>query len=84
MRVYLQALGNDVFELILVRYFSPTIEVPLTATSSASVEPKSRADYTNVEKTRSFNNAKALNAIFRALEDDETNRISACKTLYDA
>ena len=84
MRVYLQALGDDVFSHIEHKYVAPTIEVPLTNTSGTRTEPKPRADYTNAEKSKSSNNAKALNAIFRALEDDETNRISSCVTAYDA
>lgn len=69
---------------ILLQDVTPTIEVPFTATLGTQTKPKLRAIYTILEKTKSSNNVKAFNAIFRALEDDKTNKISSCKTTYDA
>ena len=65
-------------------YVPPTIVIPATETSETRVDPKPRSSYTNLEKAAFTNNFKALNAIFQALEDDETNRISSCLTAHDA
>lgn len=51
MRVYLQALGDDVYRQIETKYIVPTVEVPLTADVGARTL-KPRADYTNAKKCR--------------------------------
>lgn len=62
---------------------NPYWEVTKTMTTTASTKLKPRASYTNVEKIASSDNAKPLNIIFWALEDKETNPISACTIAYD-
>lgn len=83
MRVYLQALSNDMVSQIKTKCVSPTLDIAAIDITEAKMSPKSKANYTTIKKIASSNNAKALNAIFCAFEDDKTNRISTSQTAYD-
>lgn len=49
----------------------------------AKIKPKPRVDDTNAEKSKSSTNTKARKTIFRALETNDTNKISTFTTTYE-
>ena len=72
MIAYLQSLGSDVFKQILIEYIPPVVDGVL----------KDFATYTAVENTAFCNNGKARNALFRSLNDDDSNRVSECEFAF--
>lgn len=94
MKVYLNSLGIDVWLATQIPYQRPTITSTLTTTpaESGSKEPpivetitteKSLDQYTDVDRNAQLSNAKALNALIHALEDDEACRIGVFETAHD-
>ena len=77
-------MGVGVWMATQEAYEAPSLIVNDTATTEASTSEKPYAMYNNAELMACDNNAKALNGMIRALNDDETNWISSCTTAYEA
>ena len=77
MGVYLRSLGMQVYVAICVEYIAPTIIIPAIGGAPQTTGPKPVETYTAVENALGMANAKAMNALIRALDEDGINRISS-------
>ena len=68
MRIFMQASGFDTWNIIQSEYTIPTTEY---------------ATWSNTQKIDATANAKAMNMLFCALDKNEFNRVSICKTGYE-
>ena len=68
MRIFMQASGFDTWNIIQSEYTIPTTEY---------------ATWSNTQKLDATANAKAMNMLFCALDKNEFNRVSICKTGYE-
>ena len=68
MRIYMQANGFDTWNITTSEYTIPT---------TAYVE------WSNSQKLDAASNAKAMNMLFCALDKNEFNRVSVCKSAYE-
>ena len=68
MRIYLQSFNLEIWQIVESEYTPPTTLVD---------------EWTNNDKKLMQTNAKAMNALFCALEKNEFNRVSNCKTAHD-
>src|SRR5574338_332479 len=68
MRIFMQASGFETWNIIQTEYTIPTTEY---------------AAWSNTQKLDATANAKAMNMLFCALDKNEFNRVSICKTGYE-
>ena len=94
MKMYLNSLGIDIWLATQNQYECPTITSTITTVprEEGSSDPpnvekitteKSLNQYTDTARNAQLSNAKALNALIHALEDDEACRIGVFETAYD-
>ena len=68
MKIYLQSISLDTWNITQTEYTEPTTNF---------------AQWTNDQKTTALNNSKAMNILFCALDRNEFNRVSVCKSAYE-
>jgi len=68
MRIYTQANSFDTWNITSSEYTIPTTDY---------------AEWSNTPKLYATSNAKAINMLFYALDKNEFNRVSVCKTAYE-
>ena len=68
MRIYLQSFNLEIWQIVESAYTPPTTSVDA---------------WTANDKKLMQTNAKAMNALFCALERNEFNRVSNCKTAHE-
>ena len=68
MRIYMLSNSYAIWKMTETKYVEPTTDFDT---------------WTNDEKSKAENNSKAMNILFCALDKNEFNRISVCKTAYD-
>ncbi|KAH9657669.1 CCHC-type domain-containing protein [Citrus sinensis] len=75
MRIYLQALDYEIWEIINDGPF-----IPLTKNEVEEDIPKPSRDWNEFEKRKASLNSKAMNALFCALDKKEFHRVSSCES----
>ncbi|KAH9767789.1 hypothetical protein KPL71_011399 [Citrus sinensis] len=75
MRIYLQALDYEIWEIVNDGPF-----MPLTKNEVGEDIPKSSRDWNEFEKRKASLNSKAMNALFCALDKKEFHRVSSCES----
>ncbi|KAH9688251.1 hypothetical protein KPL70_015081 [Citrus sinensis] len=75
MRIYLQALDYEIWEIINDGPF-----MPLTKNEVGEDIPKPSRDWNEFEKRKASLNSKAMNALFCALDKKEFHRVSSCES----
>ncbi|KAH9670880.1 hypothetical protein KPL70_017145 [Citrus sinensis] len=76
MRIYLQALDYEIWEIVNDGHF-----MPLTKHEVGEDIPKPSRDWNDFEKRKASLNSKAMNALFCALDKKEFHRVSSCENL---
>ncbi|KAK9217771.1 hypothetical protein WN943_006399 [Citrus x changshan-huyou] len=74
MRIYLQALDYEIWEIVNDGPF-----MPLTKNEVGEDIPKPSRDWNEFEKRKASLNSKAMNALFCALDKKEFHRVSSCE-----
>ena len=78
MRIYLQALDYEIWEIV---NDSPFI---LTTKNEEGEEiPKPSSQWSELEKKKTSLNSKAINAMFCALDKKEFHRFSSCENAHE-
>ncbi|KAH9685489.1 Integrase catalytic domain-containing protein [Citrus sinensis] len=75
MRIYLQALDYEIWEIVNDGPF-----MPLTKSEVEEDIPKPSRDWNEFEKRKASLNSKAMNALFCALDKKEFHRVSSCES----
>ncbi|KAH9792469.1 hypothetical protein KPL71_004135 [Citrus sinensis] len=75
MRIYLQALDYEIWEIICDGPF-----MPLTRNEVGEDIPKPSREWNELEKRKATLNSKAMNALFCALDKKEFHRVSSCES----
>ncbi|KAH9671203.1 hypothetical protein KPL70_017269 [Citrus sinensis] len=75
MRIYLQALDYEIWEIICDGPF-----MPLTRNEVGEDIPKPSREWNELEKGKATLNSKAMNALFCALDKKEFHRVSSCES----
>ncbi|KAH9764150.1 hypothetical protein KPL70_001426 [Citrus sinensis] len=75
MRIYLQALDYDIWEIVCDGPF-----MPLTKNEVGEDIPKPSREWNELEKRKASLNSKAMNALFCALDKKEFHRVSSCES----
>ncbi|KAH9735120.1 hypothetical protein KPL71_017636 [Citrus sinensis] len=75
MRIYLQALDYEIWEIVNDGPF-----MPLTKNEVREDIPKPSRDWNEFEKRKASLNSKAMNALFCALDKKEFHRVSSCES----
>ncbi|KAH9716748.1 Integrase catalytic domain-containing protein [Citrus sinensis] len=75
MRIYLQALDYEIWEIVNDGPF-----MPLTKNEVGEDIPKPSRDWNKFEKRKASLNSKAMNALFCALDKKEFHRVSSCES----
>ncbi|KAH9698219.1 hypothetical protein KPL71_023937 [Citrus sinensis] len=75
MRIYLQALDYEIWEVV---YDGPFM--PLTKNEVGEDIPKPSREWNELEKRKVSLNSKAINALFCALDKKEFHRVSSCES----
>ncbi|KAH9672866.1 hypothetical protein KPL70_017899 [Citrus sinensis] len=75
MRIYLQALDYEIWEIVNDGSF-----MPLTKNEVGEDIPKPSRDWNEFEKRKASLNSKAMNALFCALDKKEFHRVSSCES----
>ncbi|KAH9657542.1 hypothetical protein KPL70_023124 [Citrus sinensis] len=75
MRIYLQALDYEIWEIVCDGPF-----MPLTKNEVGKDIPKSSREWNELEKRKASLNSKAMNALFCALDKKEFHRVSSCES----
>ncbi|KAH9754083.1 hypothetical protein KPL71_015319 [Citrus sinensis] len=75
MRIYLQALDYEIWEIVNDGPF-----MPLTKNKVGEDIPKPSRDWNEFEKRKASLNSKAMNALFCALDKKEFHRVSSCES----
>ncbi|KAH9723261.1 Integrase catalytic domain-containing protein [Citrus sinensis] len=75
MRIYLQALDYEIWEIVNDGPF-----MPLTKNEVGKDIPKPSRDWNEFEKRKASLNSKAMNALFCALDKKEFHRVSSCES----
>ncbi|KAH9763009.1 hypothetical protein KPL70_001028 [Citrus sinensis] len=75
MRIYLQALDYEIWEIVNDGPF-----MPLTKNEVGEDIPKPSRDWNDFEKRKASLNSKAMNALFCALDKKEFHRVSSCES----
>ncbi|KAH9752653.1 hypothetical protein KPL71_014780 [Citrus sinensis] len=75
MRIYLQALDYEIWEIVCDGPF-----MPLTKNEVGEDIPKPSREWNELEKRKASLNSKAMNALFCALDKKEFHRVSSCES----
>ncbi|KAH9726520.1 hypothetical protein KPL70_008287 [Citrus sinensis] len=75
MRIYLQALDYEIWEIVNDGPF-----MPLTKNEVGEDIPKPSRDWNEFKKRKASLNFKAMNALFCALDKKEFHRVSSCES----
>ncbi|KAH9769176.1 hypothetical protein KPL71_011898 [Citrus sinensis] len=75
MRIYLQALDYEIWEIVCDGPF-----MPLTKNEVGEDIPKPSREWNELEKRKATLNSKAMNALFCALDKKEFHRVSSCES----
>ncbi|KAH9658003.1 hypothetical protein KPL70_023317 [Citrus sinensis] len=75
MRIYLQALDYEIWEVVCDGPF-----IPLTKNEFGEDIPKPSREWNELEKRKASLNSKAMNALFCALDKKEFHRVSSCES----
>ncbi|KAH9668310.1 Integrase catalytic domain-containing protein [Citrus sinensis] len=75
MRIYLQALDYEIWEVVCDGPF-----LPLTKNEFGEDIPKPSREWNELEKRKASLNSKAMNALFCALDKKEFHRVSGCES----
>ncbi|KAH9751297.1 hypothetical protein KPL71_014237 [Citrus sinensis] len=75
MRIYLQALDYEIWEIVCDGPF-----MPLTKNEVGEDIPKPSREWNELEKRKASLNSKAMNAFFCALDKKEFHRVSSCES----
>ncbi|KAH9697228.1 hypothetical protein KPL71_023524 [Citrus sinensis] len=75
MRIYLQALDYEIWEVVCDGPF-----LPLTKNEFGEDIPKPSREWNELEKRKASLNSKAMNALFCALDKKEFHRVSSCES----
>ncbi|KAH9781613.1 hypothetical protein KPL71_008538 [Citrus sinensis] len=75
MRIYLQALDYEIWEVVCDDPF-----LPLTKNEFGEDIPKPSREWNELEKRKVSLNSKAMNALFCALDKKEFHRVSSCES----
>ncbi|KAH9679703.1 hypothetical protein KPL71_026239 [Citrus sinensis] len=75
MRIYLQALDYEIWEIVCDGPF-----MPLTRNEVGEDIPKPSREWNELEKRKATLNSKAMNALFCALDKKEFHRVSSCES----
>ncbi|KAH9801446.1 hypothetical protein KPL71_001040 [Citrus sinensis] len=75
MRIYLQALDYEIWEIVNDGPFMPS-----TKNEVGEDIPKPSRDWNDFEKRKASLNSKAMNALFCALDKKEFHRVSSCES----
>ncbi|KAH9768444.1 hypothetical protein KPL71_011606 [Citrus sinensis] len=75
MRIYLQALDYEIWEIVNDGPF-----MPLTKNEVGEDIPKPSREWNEFEKRKTSLNSKAMNALFCALDKKEFHRVSSCES----
>ncbi|KAH9680417.1 hypothetical protein KPL71_026545 [Citrus sinensis] len=74
MRIYLQALDYEIWEVVCNHPF-----LPLTKNEVGEDIPKPSREWNELEKRKASLSSKAMNALFCALDNKEFHRVSSCE-----
>ncbi|KAH9723798.1 hypothetical protein KPL70_007263 [Citrus sinensis] len=75
MRIYLQALDYEIWEIVCDGPFMPLIKNEV-----GEDIPKPSREWNELEKRKASLNSKAMNALFCALDKKEFHRVSSCES----
>ncbi|KAH9744000.1 hypothetical protein KPL70_003507 [Citrus sinensis] len=75
MRIYLQALNYEIWEIVNDGPF-----MPLTKNEVGKDIPKPSRDWNEFKKRKASLNSKAMNVLFCALDKKEFHRVSSCES----
>ncbi|KAH9724758.1 hypothetical protein KPL70_007612 [Citrus sinensis] len=75
MRIYLQALDYEIWEVVCDDPF-----MPLTKNEVGEDIPKPSREWNELEKRKATLNSKSMNALFCALDKKEFHRVSSCES----
>ena len=75
MRIYLQALDYEIWEVVCDGPFMPLIKNEV-----GEDIPKPSREWNELEKRKASLNSKAMNALFCALDKKEFHRVSSCES----
>ncbi|KAH9672087.1 hypothetical protein KPL70_017595 [Citrus sinensis] len=75
MRIYLQALDYEIWEIVNDGHF-----MPLTKNEGGEDIPKPSRDWNDFEKRKASLNSKTMNALFCALDKKEFHIVSSCES----
>ncbi|KAH9716703.1 hypothetical protein KPL71_021554 [Citrus sinensis] len=78
MRIYLQALDYEIWEVVCDSPF-----MPLTKNEFGEDIPKPSQEWNELEKRKASLNSKAMNALFCALDKKEFHRVSSCESAHE-
>ncbi|KAH9697592.1 hypothetical protein KPL71_023665 [Citrus sinensis] len=78
MRIYLQALDYEIWEIVNDGPF-----MPLTKNEVGEDIPKPSRDWNEFQKRKASLNSKAMNALFCALDKKEFHRVSSCESAHE-
>ncbi|KAH9704489.1 hypothetical protein KPL70_011489 [Citrus sinensis] len=78
MRIYLQALDYEIWEVVCDGPFMPTFKDEV-----GDDIPKPSSQWSELEKRKMSLNSKTMNALFCALDKKEFHRVSSCKSAQE-
>ncbi|KAH9679831.1 hypothetical protein KPL71_026290 [Citrus sinensis] len=78
MRIYLQALDYEIWEVVCDGPFMPTFKNEV-----GDDIPKPSSQWSELEKRKMSLNSKAMNALFCALDKKEFHRVSSCESAQE-
>ncbi|KAH9648834.1 hypothetical protein KPL70_025758 [Citrus sinensis] len=78
MRIYLQALDYEIWEVVCDGPFMPTFK-----DEAGDDIPKPSSQWSELEKRKMSLNSKAMNALFCALDKKEFHRVSSCESAQE-
>ncbi|KAH9656139.1 hypothetical protein KPL70_022564 [Citrus sinensis] len=78
MRIYLQALDYEIWEVVCNGPFMPTFKDEV-----GDDIPKPSSQWSELEKRKMSLNSKAMNALFCALDKKEFHRVSSCESAQE-
>ncbi|KAH9763597.1 Integrase catalytic domain-containing protein [Citrus sinensis] len=78
MRIYLQALDYEIWEVVCDGPFMPTLKDEV-----GDDIPKPSSQWSELEKRKMSLNSKAMNALFCALDKKEFHRVSSCESAQE-
>ena len=78
MKIYLQALDYEIWEIVNDGPFMPT-----TTNEEREDIPKPSSQWSELEKKKKYLNSKVMNALFCALDKKKFHRVSSCESTYE-